>query len=76
VFPAFLAREIRPRTGARDDCPVRTSRRNESVGAQPSFGAAYLLPFDIVRIDVARGTGRSGRWFFYIDVSREFWSIL
>jgi hypothetical protein len=41
----------------------------------PSFGAAYLLPFDIVRIDVARGVARGGRWTFNVDVSREFWSI-
>jgi hypothetical protein len=42
----------------------------------PSFGAAYLLPFDVVRIDVARGVARGGRWTFNIDLSREFWSIL
>lgn len=42
----------------------------------PAVGAAYILPFDLVRFDVARGTGKSGRWFFYVDVSRDFWSIL
>lgn len=42
----------------------------------PAFGAAYLLPFDVLRIDVARGVGRGGRWTFSIDVSRDFWSIL
>jgi hypothetical protein len=42
----------------------------------PSVGAAYILPFDIVRIDVARGLGHGGRWTFNIDVSREFWPIL
>jgi len=46
-----------------------------SSGAYPSLGAAYMLPFDIVRIDVARGVGRDGRWTFNVDVSREFWSI-
>jgi hypothetical protein len=42
----------------------------------PSFGAAYLTPFDLIRIDVARGVGRTGRWMFYVDVTRDFWSIL
>jgi hypothetical protein len=46
------------------------------AGAYPSLGAAYILPFDLVRIDVARGVARTGRWTFNIDVSREFWSIL
>jgi hypothetical protein len=41
----------------------------------PSFGAAYLFPFDVLRIDVARGVARGGRWTFGVDVSREFWSI-
>jgi len=42
----------------------------------PAVGAAYLLPFDLVRIDVARGLGTSGRWTFSVDLSREFWKIL
>ena len=46
------------------------------AGVYPSLGAAYLLPFDLVRIDVARGLARGGRWTFSVDVSREFWSIL
>jgi hypothetical protein len=41
----------------------------------PAFGAAYLFPFDVLRIDVARGVARGGRWTFNLDVSREFWSI-
>jgi hypothetical protein len=45
-------------------------------GFYPSVGGAFLLPFDLVRVDVARGVGRGGRWTFAIDVSREFWSIL
>ena len=52
------------------DCPLVRG------GLFPSIGAAYLLPFDLLRIDVARGLGRGGRWTFNIDVSREFWSIL
>lgn len=42
----------------------------------PAVGAAYLLPFDLVRIDVARGLGTNGRWTFSVDLSREFWKIL
>lgn len=44
--------------------------------AFPSVGAAYILPFNLVRIDVARGLANRGRWMFGVDVSREFWSIL
>ena len=44
-------------------------------GLYPSLGAGYLMPFDLLRIDVARGL-RDGRWTFSIDVSRQFWSIL
>jgi hypothetical protein len=46
-----------------------------SSAVYPAFGAAYLLPFDVLRIDVARGVGHGGRWTFGVDVSREFWSI-
>jgi hypothetical protein len=42
----------------------------------PSVGAGFLTPFNLLRIDVARGVGRGGRWTFNIDVSREFWRIL
>jgi hypothetical protein len=42
----------------------------------PAFGAGYLTPFDLVRIDVAKGAGRNGRWTFAVDVTRDFWSIL
>jgi hypothetical protein len=42
----------------------------------PSVGAAYITPFDLLRIDIARGLANGGRWTFNIDVSREFWSIL
>ncbi len=44
-------------------------------GVYPSVGVGYLLPFDLVRIDVARGL-RNGRWTFSIDVGRDLWSIL
>ncbi|HXT18584.1 MAG TPA: hypothetical protein VN706_23350 [Gemmatimonadaceae bacterium] len=42
----------------------------------PSIGAAYILPFNLVRIDVARGLRGNGRWTFNVDVSRDLWSIL
>jgi hypothetical protein len=45
-------------------------------GLYPSFGVAYLTPFDLLRFQVARGTARGGRWTFSVDISREFWSIL
>jgi hypothetical protein len=44
-------------------------------GVFPAIGAGFLTPFNLVRLDVARGVGRGGRWTFAIDVSREFWSI-
>jgi len=50
---------------------------NETIGGfYPSLGAAYLTPFDLLRLEVARGTARGGRWTFSVDISREFWSIL
>ena len=50
---------------------------SRASGGYASLGAGFLLPFDLVRIDVARGLRREGgRWTFSIDVSREFWSIL
>jgi hypothetical protein len=45
-------------------------------GLFPSIGAAYVLPFDLLRVDVARGLGHGGRWTFNVDLSKEFWSIL
>jgi hypothetical protein len=42
----------------------------------PSLGGAYITPFDLLRIDVAKGLATGGRWTFNVDVSREFWSIL
>lgn len=48
---------------------------NPVNGFYPSVGAAYLTPFDLLRLEVARGL-RHGRWTFNIDLSREFWSIL
>jgi hypothetical protein len=42
----------------------------------PSAGAGFLTPFDLVRIDVARGLTHRGRWIFNVDISREFWRIL
>jgi hypothetical protein len=45
------------------------------AGAYPAVGGGFLLPFDVVRFDVARGL-RDGRWTFAVDLSKEFWSIL
>jgi hypothetical protein len=45
-------------------------------GTYPSMGVGFLTPFNLLRLDVARGVGRGGRWAFYLDVSREYWRIL
>ena len=44
-------------------------------GAYPSVGVGLLSPFQLLRLDVARGL-RDGRWTFSVDVAREFWSVL
>ena len=49
--------------------PVRSS------GVYPSAGLGAFLFFDLLRLDVARGL-RDGRWSFYLDVDRAFWSVL
>jgi hypothetical protein len=54
--------------------PFRIPQSSETF--YPALGIAYVLPFDVIRIDVARGLARGGRWTFNIDVSREFWPIL
>jgi hypothetical protein len=43
--------------------------------AYPSVGLGLLTIFDLLRFDVARGL-RDGRWSFYFDVGRDFWSVL
>ncbi len=48
---------------------------NGGRGAFPSVGIGLLSPFELLRIDVARGL-RDGRWTFSLDVAREFWSVL
>jgi hypothetical protein len=45
------------------------------AGVYPAIGVGLLAPFDMLRLDVARGM-RDGRWTFSIDVAREFWSVL
>lgn len=57
-------------------CVISTATCGLPPRTLPAFGAAYLTPFDLIRIDVARGVGRAGRWMFYVDVTRDFWSIL
>ena len=44
-------------------------------GVYPSAGLGALLFFDLIRLDVARGL-KDGRWSFYVDVNRAFWSVL
>jgi len=54
---------------------VSSSCQGFKGGFYPSVGAGFLTPFDLLRVDVARGL-RHGRWTFSIDLSRQFWSIL
>jgi hypothetical protein len=61
---------VAPLGQSRFQCNTTTS------GLYPSFGAAYLTPFDLLRFQVARGVARGGRWTFSVDISRDFWSIL
>ena len=44
-------------------------------GVYPSVGIALQPLFDLMRLQVARGT-RNGRWSFNVDVTRDFWGIL
>ena len=46
-----------------------------SGGVFPAFGVGFSPPFEILRVDVARGV-RDGRWTFGIDVTRDFWRAL
>jgi hypothetical protein len=52
---------------------VRVFRRQTAI--YPTAGLGLLLFFDLLRLDVARGL-KDGRWSFYIDVTRAFWSVL
>ncbi len=45
------------------------------VAGYPSVGAGFLVFFDLVRIDVARGL-RNGRWTFGVDLTRDLWRIM
>lgn len=49
--------------------------RPMSSGFYPSAGIGLLTFFDLLRFDVARGLN-GGRWVFYVDVNRAFWSVL
>ena len=51
------------------------SVRGSLAGWRPSAGAAALLLFDLLRIDVARGL-RDGRWRFSVDVAPDFWRVM
>jgi hypothetical protein len=56
--------------------PPRPGRAAARAGAYPSLGLGALSFFDLVRLDVARGLGRGGRWLFTVDVARDFWRVL
>jgi len=53
---------------------ARTSP-NGANGVFPSVGLGLLSPFELLRVDIARGL-RDGRWTFSFDINREFWSVL
>jgi hypothetical protein len=53
---------------------VRSSPNGRN-GAFPSLGVGIASPFELVRMDVARGL-RDGRWTFSVDIDRAFWSVL
>jgi hypothetical protein len=53
----------------------RDSGGNQAAVGYPWAGAALLVFFDLVRIDVARGI-RNGKWAFGVDLSRDLWRIL
>jgi hypothetical protein len=66
---AHLAAVWRPDT-------VRAGLAPARAGAYPALGVGALSFFDLVRVDVARGLGRGGRWLFTVDVARDFWRVL
>jgi hypothetical protein len=73
-FPAFSLGRFGRAPGTMMLAPFATAvalRR----GAYPSAGVGALMFFDLLRVDAARGL-RDGRWSFYLDLNRSFWSIL
>lgn len=61
---------------ARTGGAPREPFRQAGAGWYPALGAGAIGFFDLVRLDVARGVGRGGRWLFSVDVARDFWRIL
>jgi hypothetical protein len=55
---------------------VRAGAPAVGSGAYPSVGVGAIGFFDLLRLDVARGLGREGRWLFSVDVTRDFWRVL
>jgi hypothetical protein len=45
-------------------------------GVRRSVGLGIVTLYDAVRIDVARGVDRGGRWELRLDFGRTFWPIL
>lgn len=46
------------------------------TGTAFSLGAGVGIFFDILRLDVARGIGREGRWEVIVEASPAFWDFL
>jgi hypothetical protein len=45
-------------------------------GARVGVGAGLGIFYDIVRVDVARGLGRDGRWELVVETRPTFWDFL
>jgi hypothetical protein len=76
VWSAGAGCEDIPVPDAFQGVPPRRVCDDAQRGFHPSVGVGFLSPFDLLRLDVAKGVGRGGQWIFSIDVGREFWSIL
>jgi hypothetical protein len=72
-FPVIL---VSGRTGTTSSATQSCIQGRTPSGTYPSMGIGFLTPFNLLRLDVARGVGRGGRWVFYLDISREYWRIL
>lgn len=51
--------------------PARTTD-----GVRASIGAGLGIFYDIVRVDLARGLGRNGRWELVVETRPTFWDFL
>jgi hypothetical protein len=55
---------------------VRPGAAPARAGLYPAVGVGALTFFDLLRVDVARGVGRGGRWLLSVDAARDFWRVL